>query len=97
MPRPKGSGNVGQSIRHCHRCGREIMGYTDEWAYRREFRMAGRAKSQEHVFCTWSCLCAAQREADEQYGVKPDKYEQVYENLRKRQRMRYERLKKKKA
>ncbi|MBQ9716416.1 MAG: hypothetical protein IJV76_00320 [Clostridia bacterium] len=97
MPRPKGSGNVGPAVRHCHRCGREIIGYTDEWAYRREFRMAGRAKSQEHVFCTWSCLCAAQREADEQYGVKPDKYEQVYENLRKRQRMRYERLKKKKA
>ncbi len=95
MPRPKGSANVGPAVRHCHRCGREIIGYTDEWAYRREFRMAGRAKSQEHVFCTWSCLCAAQREADETFGVKPDKYEMTYRRKLERDRRRIEQKKKK--
>jgi len=95
MPRPKGSGNVGQAIRHCHRCGREIMGYTDEWAYRRDFRMAGKSSAREHIFCTWNCLCAAQREADEYFGPKPDKYETTYQKKRERDRRKYERRKKK--
>ena len=94
MPRPKGSGNVGPQIRHCHRCGREIVGYTDEWAYRRRFRLAGKSDTREHIFCTWSCLCAAQREADAVYGVKPDRYDQTYENTRTRWKRRYEKKKK---
>ena len=95
MSRLKGSRNAGAAVRHCHRCGREIIGYTDEWAYRRSIRMAGRSETREHIFCTWSCLCAAQREADEYFGKKPDKYEKTCQHKLERDRRRYEKKKEK--
>lgn len=78
----------------CQQCGREFEGEITSWAYRRKFRKVGEKKPREHIFCSWSCLCAAQRESDEMYGVKPDKYEQAYENTRQRWKRRYEKRKK---
>jgi hypothetical protein len=90
MARTKGSKNVLRvSHAHCKQCGKLIEGFTDQWAYQRTMRMAGKSKSANCTFCSWSCLCQAQRDADTYYGNREDKYDAIYRHRRERDRRRY--------
>ena len=63
---------------NCAQCGKRF-GYDPMWyRYRRYIRMAHEDRNREHIFCSWSCICAAEREAEVFYGKKPDKYETAY-------------------
>lgn len=52
-------------VRTCDRCGKQFVAEDAvEWAYKREMRMPGDRMQKMHWFHTWSCLVAAQKEAD---------------------------------
>lgn len=78
---------------YCRQCGKVIEGYTDEWAYRRLMRMAGRPRTEWCTFCSWGCLCKTQHAAEAMYGIPRDPYEKALENTEKRWRRRYARIK----
>lgn len=65
MPRIKGSKNVGGTFvrQKCHWCGKEFWAESELWAYKANLKIAREKSCHEHIFCTWSCLCAAKRNA----------------------------------
>lgn len=90
-----GSGSNYFCVTKCAQCGKEF-GYDPLWyRYRRYIRMAREDRNREHIFCSWSCICAAEREAETFFGKKPDKYEATYQRKIERDRRRIERRKKK--
>lgn len=70
MKRGRTAGNCNLIVEaNCARCGKRFAYDPLFYVYRRYFRMAGEKRGKEHIFCSWGCLCAAQRESDAYYGA----------------------------
>lgn len=78
----------------CEHCGcRFVMEDAEAWAYKRYMRMPGDRMCKVHWFHTWSCLVAAQKEADAYFEpIFREQYERelakkrVYERERRRRK-----------
>lgn len=68
----------------CKQCGKEFLVVDAEvWAYKREIRSPGDPKIRRHWYCTWTCMCKAQRESDAYYDAI---HAEQYERKKARQR-----------
>lgn len=83
------------TVRTCEYCGKQfVIEDSMVWAYKREMRMPGDRMQKTHWFHTWSCLVAAQKEADayfepifrEMYERELEK-KRVYERERRRREL----------
>ncbi len=66
MARTEGSKNVsGTFIRYnCHWCGKEFYADGELWAYKTNLKIAAGKTCRRHIFCTWGCLRAAEKNAE---------------------------------
>lgn len=68
----------------CEQCGKEFLVVDAEvWAYKRKIRSPGDPKIRRHWYCTWTCMCKAQRKSDAYYDAI---HAEQYERKKARQR-----------
>lgn len=89
MGRQKGSVNQSVGVMVCQMCRKQFVAEPTIWAYHRSMRMPGGRRKQDYYFCSWGCLCEAQRRADQCYGVREDPYDREKRMRQARDRRRY--------